>query len=273
MPSVALFYLRINNKEVYIAMKMMRHTRLLFMRNVRLTLRNPAWAVIGLFQPLCYMLLFAPLLQPLSNVPGFPPGGALMVFTPGVLIMMAIFGTAFTGFGLIYDLQAGVIERLRATPVSRWALLLGLVLRDVVVLLIQSLLLVLIALPLGVHINLPGLLLMLGLMVLVALCLASCSYALALMLRDASALASFLNTLSLPALLLSGITLPLTLAPPIIQHIALVDPFAYVVNAARLLFRGVIANGTILVGYIIMGVLALLAMIWGVRAFMRAAAA
>ena len=254
-------------------MKTIYHTWLLFRRSVRLTLRNPVWVIIGLFQPLCYMLLFAPLLQPLSNVPGFPPGGALTVFTPGVLIMMAIFGTAFNGFGLLYDLQSGVIERLRVTPVSHWALLLGLVLRDVVVLLIQSLLLVLIALPLGVHVNPLGLLLTLGLMVLVALCLSSCSYALALMLRDANALASFLNTVSLPALLLSGITLPLTLAPPIIQHIALVDPFAYVVNAARLLFRGVMVNGTILEGYIIMAVLALLAMIWGVRAFLRAAAA
>lgn len=248
-------------------MKLIHDTWLLFTRSIRLTLRNPVWAILGLFQPLCYMFLFAPLLQPLSGVPGFPPGGALTVFTPGVMVMMGIFSTIFNGFGLIYELQAGVIERLCVAPVSRWALLLGLLLRDVAILLIQSLLLVLVALPLGIHVNISGLLLTLVLVVMLALCLSSCSYALALLLRDANALSSFLNTLSLPILLLSGITLPLTLAPPIIRNIARINPFAYTVDAARLLFRGSIVNATVLEGFIIISVLAVFAMMWAVRSF------
>ena len=251
-------------------MKMLHDTWLLFTRSIRLMLRNPVWAMLGLFQPLCYMFLFEPLLRPLSNVPGFPPGGALTVFTPGVLVMMAIFGTVFNGFGLIFDLQFGVIERLRATPISRWALVLGLLLRDVLVLLVQSCLVVLVALLSGIHINPAGLLLTLGLVTLLGLCLSSCSYALAILLRDANALSSSLNTLTLPALLLSGIMLPLTLAPPIIRNIALVNPFAYTVNAARLLFRGIIADGVVLEGFIITVVLAVLAMIWAVNSFKRA---
>lgn len=253
-------------------MKTFHDTWLLFMRSIRLTLRNPVWAILGLFQPLCYMFLFAPLLRPLSNVPGFPPGGALTVFTPGILVMMGIFSTVFNGFGLIFDLQAGVLERLRVTPVSRWALLLGLLLRDVLVLLVQCCLMLLVALLLGIHIHLVGLFLTLGLVMLLALCLSSCSYALAILLRDANALSSFLNTLTLPALLLSGILLPLTLAPAIIRDIALLNPFTYIVNAARLLFRGIIVDETVLAGFIIIGVLAALAMIWAVNSFKRAAA-
>jgi ABC-2 type transport system permease protein len=211
-------------------------------------------------------------LRPLSTVPGFPPGGALTVFTPGILVMMGIFSTVFNGFGLIFDLQAGVLERLRVTPVSRWALLLGLLLRDVLVLLVQCCLMLLVALLLGIHIHLIGLFLTLGLVMLLALCLSSCSYALAILLRDANALSSFLNTLTLPALLLSGILLPLTLAPAIIRDIALLNPLTYTVNAARLLFRGIIVDGTVLAGFIIIGVLAALAMIWAVNSFKRAAA-
>ncbi len=253
-------------------MKTLHDTWLLFMRSMRLTLRNPVWAILGLFQPLCYMFLFAPLLRPLSNVPGFPPGGALTVFTPGILIMMGIFSTVFNGFGLIFDLQAGVLERLRVTPVSRWALLLGLLLRDILVLLVQCCLMVFIAILLGVHINLAGLLLTLGLVMILALCLSSCSYALAILLQDTNALSSFLNTLTLPALLLSGILLPLTLAPPIIRSIALVNPLTYIVDATRLLFRGIIIDGAVLTGFIIIIVLAALAMLWAVSSFKRAAA-
>lgn len=252
-------------------MKLLRDTWLLFAWESSATLHNPVWAILGLFQPLCYLFLFAPLLQPLSNVPGFPPGGALTVFTPGVLIMMAIFGSAFTGFGLVAQLRAGFIERLRVTPLNRLALSLGRILRDCALLLLQSLLLVIVALPLGVHINLAGLGLTLVLMLLLGAGVSSCSYALALALKDENALSSLLNTFTLPIFLLSGITLPLTLAPPILRTLAKLNPFSYAVNAARVLFTGDLANGAVIEGFLIVGVLALLALIWVTRSFRKAA--
>ncbi|GER90490.1 transport permease protein [Dictyobacter vulcani] len=251
-------------------MKLIRDTWLLFSWIMGQTLRNPIWAMIGLFQPLCYLFLFAPLLQSVTGVPGFPTGGALTVFTPGVLVMMALFGSAFTGFGLVAELRSGFIERLRVTPLNRLALSLGYLLRDCVVLLLQSLLLIDIALPLGVHINPAGLVLTLGLLILLALCLSSCSYALALLLKDENALSSLLNTFSLPLFLLSGITLPLTLAPPILRLLASFNPFAYAVNAARALFIGHLASSEVIQGYLLIGLLALLSILWVTRTMQRA---
>ncbi|HLZ58428.1 MAG TPA: ABC transporter permease [Ktedonosporobacter sp.] len=251
-------------------MKLFRDTWLIFSQSVRTTLRMPVWVIIGIFQPLCYLLLFAPLLQGFSRVPGFPPGGAMTVFTPGLLIMMGIFGTVFNGFGLLFELQSGVIERLRVTPVSRWALLLGRVLRDVLMLLIQSVLLVLVAILLGAHSNLTGLLLTFALLILLGAGLSACSYALALALKDANALSSFLNTVSMPLILLSGIYLPLTLAPALLRTIANFNPFAYAVSAARLLFNGNLGDSAVIEGFVIMGVLMLAALLWGAHSFQRA---
>ena len=251
-------------------MKLFRDTWLLFAWSMKATLRNPVWAIIGLFQPLCYLLLFGPLLQSLTNVPGFPPGGAQAVFTPGVMIMMGIFSTAFVGFNLIAEMRSGFIERLRITPLSRLALPLGRILRDVLLLLIQALLLVLIALPLGLRPNLPGLLLVLGLLVLLGLCIASCSYGLALLLKDENGLSSLLNTLTLPLFLLSGIYLPLTLAPTILRTLGNFNPLAYAVNAARALFLGNITSWSVVEGFAIIGILAILALVWITRAFQRA---
>ncbi len=56
-------------------MKLIRDSWLIFGSALRVTLRNPAWVFFGLFQPICYMLLFAPLLKNLVGVPGFPSGG------------------------------------------------------------------------------------------------------------------------------------------------------------------------------------------------------
>jgi ABC-2 type transport system permease protein len=143
-------------------MKLIRDTWLLFGRDLTATLRNPVWLIIGLFQPICFLLLFAPLLNSIANAPGFPPGGALTVFTPGMLVMMGLYGAAFVGFGLIADLRAGVIERLRVTPVSRLALLLGRALRDVLV--VQSAVMLLVAWPLGLRADLSGMALAFGIL-------------------------------------------------------------------------------------------------------------
>ena len=70
-------------------------------------------------------------------------------------------------------------------------------------------------------------------MVLTGTLMASCSYALALLLKQEDTLASVINTVATPLLLLSGITLPLTLAPKIIRSIASVNPLAYEVTASR----------------------------------------
>jgi ABC-2 type transport system permease protein len=253
-------------------MKFFRDFRVLFARNVRGSLRNPVWLFIGMFQPVLYLLLFAPLLKGLGSVPGFPPGGAYTVFTPGLLVMLALFSTAFAGFGLVDHIRNGFVERILVTPASRFSILLAYLARDVAVLLVQSVIAVLLAVLLGLSVSLPGLLLTFGLMVLTGALMASCSYALALLLKQEDSLASVINTFATPLLLLSGITLPLTLAPRIIRAIASANPFAYEVTASRALFLGNFGDSAIVVSAVLLGGLAALAFWWAVRSFKRAAA-
>src|SRR5262252_6716554 len=121
-------------------MSFARDTILIFRRQIKLSLRNPAWVIIGLIQPILYLAFFGPLLSKVAAgaETGFPPGNSYSFFVPGLLIQLGLFGAAFVGFTIIADWRYGVIERLRVTPVSRLAILSGRVLRDVVVLLIQA---------------------------------------------------------------------------------------------------------------------------------------
>ena len=43
-------------------MRFLNETRLVFVRAMRLSLRNKVWLIIGLMQPLLYLALFGPLL-------------------------------------------------------------------------------------------------------------------------------------------------------------------------------------------------------------------
>jgi ABC-2 type transport system permease protein len=252
-------------------LKFLRDTQLLFKRNLTGTLRNPVWVFIGLFQPVLYLLLFAPLLDGLQ-MPGFGQTSSLNIFTPGLLVMMALFSAGFAGFNVLDDLHAGVVERLRVTPASRLALLLGMVLRDVLVFLAQCGLLVATAVLMGLHADLLGLVLLFGLLGLLGLMMASASYALAIIIKDHGALAASLNIIMQPLLLLSGVLLPLTLAPKLLQTLAQFNPFAHTVAAARALVNGHLGDQSILLGFGFVAVLAVLAILWATRTFRHATA-
>lgn len=253
-------------------MRTLRDTWLMFQRYLVIFLRSPAWVAIGILQPVLYLVLFAPLLTSLTRTPGFPPGGAYNVFVPGLLIQMGLFSASGVGFGLIAELRAGVIERFRVTPVSRLALLLGRALRDILVLLVQSTILLVLAIPFGLQPTLSGVLIVLALVALIGLGMASLAYAAALWVREDNAYAALTFTASLPLLLLSGVLLPLSLAPGWLQAVANLNPLSYGVTAARDVFNGHAGDAAVGRGIAIMVALAVVGVGLGARRFSRAVA-
>jgi ABC-2 type transport system permease protein len=248
-------------------MKFLRDTWLVFQRQMQLMLRNPVWLIVGIIQPLFYLLLFAPLLKPALGVSS--NAEAYKLFVPGLLVLLAMFGSLFTGFGLIAELRAGVIERSRVTPVSRFALLVGRSLRDVVSLLFQALLIVLIAVAFGLKVHPLDVLAAFGLMAVVSLMLSAFSYAISLKLRSEDALAPLLNTISQPLLLTAGILLPLTFAPKWLKTVADWNPFSWAVDGVRALFDGHPGADSVWQAAVVIGGLTVVTVIWASRAFAR----
>ena len=82
-------------------MTFVRETGVVFARAMRLSLRNPTWVIIGLTQPILYLVLFGPLLEPLAGQLG--TGNAYQLFVPGIMVQLGIFGSLFVGFALIAD--------------------------------------------------------------------------------------------------------------------------------------------------------------------------
>jgi ABC-2 type transport system permease protein len=249
-----------------------RDTWLVFGRYWWLFVRNPVWVIIGVIQPVFYLVLFAPLLEGISRSPGFPAGGAYNVFVPGLLIQLGLFGATGVGFGLIAELRSGVIERLRVTPVSRFALLLGRTIRDILIMVVQALLLILLALPFGLSIHPTGIVLMLAMLALLGLMMTPISYAVALWLGSEDAFAPLIFTVSLPLLLLSGVLLPLSFAPDWLRRIAALNPLAYAVDASRAIFNNNLGDPSIGIAIAIMAALSAVAVTFAARAFGRAVA-
>jgi ABC-2 type transport system permease protein len=244
-------------------MTLIRDTWMVFTRQMTLVLRNPVWLIVGLMQPLYFLLLFGPLLK---NALHTSSAEAYRFFVPGLLVQLAMFGTLFVGFGLIAELRAGVIERMRVTPLSRLSLLLGRSARDVVTLLVQAAMLTALSIPFGLKVRFGDLLLAFALLALIALMLSAVSYALALKLRSEDALAPLMNAVSMPILLLSGILLPLS---GWLKNVGDFNPFTYAVDGARALFNGHPGADSVWQSLIIVTVLAVAAAFWAARSFAR----
>ena len=137
-------------------MKFLRDTWLVFARSMGQSIRNPVWMFVAIFQPVLFLLLFGPLLKQLTQVRGFGGTNAYTVLVPGLIVQLGLYGAAFVGFGIIGELREGIIERMRVSPVSRVALLLGRSLRDVVVIVVQSTLLVILSIPFGLSVSAAG---------------------------------------------------------------------------------------------------------------------
>jgi ABC-2 type transport system permease protein len=249
-----------------------QETWLIFQRAMMQSLRNPAWVLIGLGQPVLYLALFVPLLTSLVGTPGFPPGDEWQVMVPALLVQLVLFGTAFVGFALIAEYRSGVIERMRVTPVSRAALLLGRSLRDVVVLVVQGGLLIVLAVPFGLRSPVGGVLLGLALVAILGLAMSATSYGLALKLKSEDAFAPVQNSIIVPLLLLSGILLPMSLAPAWLFTVSRFNPFVYVVDATRAAFLGTLTGTVVALGVVVAIALSIVAVGYGVRTFQRESA-
>lgn len=252
---------------------MPRDVWLIFRRDLLLSLRNPAWILIQLMQPLLYLVLFGPLMEKMvASTPGFPPGDVWQIFTPALIVMIALFGSSFVGFALLADYRNGVIERLRVTPVRRVAMLLGKVLHNALQAVLQAILLITLAvLAFGLRAPFGGIVLGLAFVALLSVTMASASYALALTLKSEEAFPALLNAVLLPVLLLSGILLPITtgLAPDWLYAISRINPFTHVVEAERAGFRGEFTMDALFTGSVVLVTLACLAVWWGTRTFRK----
>ncbi|MFE0873636.1 ABC transporter permease [Streptomyces smyrnaeus] len=238
-------------------------------RYIRQTAASKLGLVFGLLQPLLFLVFFGPLLEGL-HLGG--DGDSWQLLVPGLLVQLGLFSSAFAGFNILIEKQHGVVERMRVTPVSRLALLLGRLIRDVLQLFVQSLLLVLVGVALGLRAPVAGVLLGFLLVGLLAASLASLSYALAMRVGSPQEFAPVINSLNMPAMLLSGILLPMALAPGWLDTLSRFVPFRYVVDAVRDAFTGHYTDGSLALGAAVAAALAVVSLGLGTQVFRKVGA-
>ncbi len=91
-------------------------------RNLLTLIRIPISLVFAIVQPVMFVLLFRYVFGGAIHI---AHGQYVNFLIPGILVQTTIFGAVGTAIGLAEDLQRGLIERFRALPMARTAVLGG----------------------------------------------------------------------------------------------------------------------------------------------------
>jgi ABC-2 type transport system permease protein len=124
-------------------------TAVIARRNVIKIVRVPEVMVFVLLSPIMFVLLFGYVFGNAINV-GEGDGAAYREFLiAGIFAQTVVFGSTFTGTGIAEDMQKGIMDRFRALPMSRSAVLAGRTISDVVYNLLSLIIMALTGLAIG----------------------------------------------------------------------------------------------------------------------------
>ncbi len=247
-------------------------TRLLFARSMLQLIRNPIWLFVGFTTPVLYLALFTPLLKAVPSAAGLSSGRVIDEFLPGILAFLAFATGTGPGFNTIFELSAGVIERLRVTPASRLAILLGPILSNMALMFVFDGVLVAVGAAFGFDVHWGGLLVLSVLLALMVATVAALSISVAIVTKQISTFAAIVNGLNLPLLLLAGVLLPISLGPLWIRILAHFNPLYYLVEAARVLAAGRTGGPHVWQAFAVLLPLAAAALAWATRVVRSAVA-
>ncbi|MHB1511281.1 MAG: ABC transporter permease [Acidimicrobiales bacterium] len=207
-------------------------------RNLIAYVRVPESLFFSSVQPIMFVLLFRYVFGGAIKVVGFR-GGYANYLMPGIYVQTVAFGSVATSIGLAEDLQKGIIERFRALPMARSAVLAGRTLAD----LVRNVFVVIIITAVGYAVGfrvvgLAGFLAGVGLLLLFAYCLSWGFAVIGLSAPNSETAQVMAFPVLFPLTFAAGTFVPVSSMPGWLQGFANYQPVGEVVAAARSLMVG-----------------------------------
>ena len=216
-------------------MKTLSDTWYLCWRSLRNLMRQPAWIVISLIQPLIYLLIFAPAFKSVVQIPGFGGGSYLDFLAPGIVVMTVMFSGGWTGMSAMDDIDRGVVDRLLVTPASRVAIVGGRLLQGAVLAVVQAAIILGIGALMGATYpgGTVGIAILLACSILLGEAIGALSTALALLARKEETVIAAVNMVLMPLMFLSAVFMRVQLMPYWIRTAATYNPVNWTLVAGR----------------------------------------
>ena len=208
-------------------------------REIKKFVQQKARIFMIVIQPLVWLVLMGNSMSGLTSNPMaakmLGTGNYLDFMAPGVMIMTALFGGVFGGTTIVWDRRTGFLNKMLAAPIHRAAIPLGKLLSIGIQTILQSLIIVIISLFLGVHFTtgVLGVLVMLILSGIFGMFMGAISLSLASRIKSMESLMAISNFLTMPLMFTSNAMFPTSAMPHWLKAIATANPLSYAVHAMR----------------------------------------
>ncbi len=171
----------------------------------------------------------------------FSVGGGLsylQFMAPGIVGMVLMFGSVFSGVTVIIDRQFGFLRETLVAPVSRLSIVAGKCVGGATTAVAQAVMMLGVSMLIGADLQLANLPALLGFMFLISLAFVALGVAIASVMKDMHGFQMIMNFIVMPMFFLSGALFPLASAPAALQAISMLDPLTYGVDGMRYLLLG-----------------------------------
>ena len=207
-------------------------------RALRRFYRVPANPIGVVLFPLIQLIVFSQLYRDIVTLPGFGPSGGsyLSYLAPGQVAFAAFFATSWSGGNLVVDWRTGYLDKLRATPIARYAILAG----ELVPLFLEAAVMAAVILAASVLLGarvatgIPGALAIMVLAGGLGLAWSGTSFLPALLTRSEQATGT-LSLLFFPVAFMSTAFVPTALMPDWLRVLNEWNPISHVIEAMRAL--------------------------------------
>lgn len=209
----------------------------LWLRDVKRFLRAKSRIIGILMMPLFFLLGLG---LGLGSLITLPTGGSYLNFiVPGIIGMSLLFTSIFTGSAVLWDRQFGFLKEILVTPNSRTAVVIGRVLGGATTALLQSVIVVVIALLIGFNIHLSIMTpLAIVFMLLIAFTFISLGLTLGSMISDFQGFQLVTSFFTMPLFFLSDGIFPVTVLPSYVRFITYLNPLTYGIDGLRIALLG-----------------------------------
>jgi len=185
------------------------------------------------------------------TIPGLPYIGFL---SPGIIGMIILFTSIFSGISVIYDRQFGFLKEILVAPVSRSSIVLGKTFGGATIATINGLIVLVISSTLGFIEFGIGTLLAIPFMVLIAISFVAMGLIIASRMKSMEGFQMIMSFLVMPIFLLSGALFPLNNVPDAMKIISYLDPLSYGIDGIRGSLIGITNMGLIVDFFMLLGI-------------------
>ncbi len=218
--------------------------------------------------PLLFIGFFAVGMENLVDTSQLQGADYLAFITPGIIALTALTGAVNSGMTLLEEKIRGILKEYFVAPIPRMSILLASSMSGMAKTLVQSAIILLVAMLFGAHLNTSaiGIVLALVFLLLYVVGFVGFSNGVAIRSKSIGGYHTLVFLLNLPLLFLSNALYPMESMPRWMRFLAYLNPTTYVVDGMRTSLYG-LSSIPYWISFLVLSAFAIVCTWYGLRSF------